>query len=91
MFFPFVDNVVILSSNGMVEGFWEPHLKDSVAATQFEVAIVFLLMGGAYMLVTVPTGSVIMGIIEQLVIYFTPLHRSVRSSSTPLWCPCAAT
>ncbi len=60
MFFLFIDNIVIFVSNGMITSFWEPHLKDTVSATQYQVAVVFFLMGASYMITTVPTGMVSM-------------------------------
>ena len=43
----------------MVESFLEPHLKNSEAnATQTEVGIVFLIVGAAYTVTTIPTGMV---------------------------------
>ena len=43
----------------MVASFLEPHLKNSGAnATQNEVGIVFLIVGAAYTVTTIPTGMV---------------------------------
>ena len=57
--FPFVDNALCFAGYGMVESFLEPHLKNSEAnATQTEVGIVFLIVGAAYTVTTIPTGTV---------------------------------
>ena len=57
--FPFVDNALCFAGYGVVESFLEPHLKNSEAyATQTEVGIVFLIVGAAYTVTTIPTGTV---------------------------------
>ena len=59
MFFPFIDNIVVFAGNGMVESFWEPHLKNSeAAATQYQVGLVFLVLGGSYTMTALPCGFV---------------------------------
>ena len=59
LMFPFVDNALCFAGYGMVESFLEPHLKNSEAhATQTEVGIVFLIVGAAYTVTTLPTGTV---------------------------------
>jgi hypothetical protein len=43
----------------MVESFWEPHLKNSEAAeTQYQVGLVFLVLGGSYTMTAQPCGFV---------------------------------
>ena len=59
MSFPFVDNALCFAGYGMIASFLEPHLKNSEAnATQTEVGFVFLILGAAYTLTTIPTGMV---------------------------------
>ena len=59
LMFPFVDNALCFAGYGMVESFLEPHLKNSEAhATQTEVGNVFLIVGAAYTITTLPTGTV---------------------------------
>ena len=54
-----MDNALCFAGYGMVESFLEPHLKNSEAnATQTEVGIVFLIVGAAYTVTTIPTGTV---------------------------------
>ena len=54
---PFIDTGVIFSS--ITESFWEPHLKNSEAsATQYQVGIVFSLMGISYMVASFVIGAV---------------------------------
>ena len=54
---PFIDTGVIFSS--ITESFWEPHLKNSEAsATQYQVGMVFSLMGIFYMAASFIIGPV---------------------------------
>ena len=75
--FPFVDNALCFAGYGMVESFLEPHLKNSEAdATQTEVGIVFLVVGAAYTVTTLPTGTVQ----DNLILTVTNSERSVENS-----------
>ena len=57
MILPFVDTGVAFST--VAESFWEPHLKSSeVAATQYQVGMVFSLMGISYLVVSLIIGLV---------------------------------
>ena len=57
--FPFVDNALCSAGYGTVKSFLEPHLKNSEAqATQTEVGIVFLIVGAAYTVTSLPMGTV---------------------------------
>ena len=59
MVLQYLDNFLFCSGVGMFESMLEPYLKNSTAmATQFEVAMVFLLFGGCYMLFTPLVGFV---------------------------------
>ena len=42
----------------MIESMLEPHLKDAAGATQTEVGLTFLILGGVYMATTPITGYV---------------------------------
>ena len=54
---PFIDTGVVFSS--ITESFWEPHLKSSEAtATQYQVGMVFSLMGISYLIVSLIIGVV---------------------------------
>ena len=54
---PFIDTGVIFSS--ITESFWEPHLKNSEAsATQYQVGMVFFLLGISYMVASFIIGAV---------------------------------
>ncbi len=53
-----MDTVLCFAGNGMVESFLEPYLKDYAGATQTQIGLVFLCLGAAYMLTTIPTGAV---------------------------------
>jgi hypothetical protein len=56
---PFLDTIVALSSQGMFESFWEPHLKNSeTAATQMQVAVGFSLFGAGYLASAILSGLV---------------------------------
>ena len=59
LFFPYIDNFICFCGNGMVESMLEPHLKNSEAmASQFQVSMTFLLLGGSYMLTAPSAGWV---------------------------------
>ena len=58
LFFPFVDNFTCFCGNGMVESMLEPHLKNYAGASQFEVSMTFLILGGCYSFVTPFAGYV---------------------------------
>ncbi len=49
---PYLDNFMCFTGNGMIEAMLEPHLKREAGATQFDVAMTFLILGGCYMLTT---------------------------------------
>lgn len=54
---PFIDTGVIFSF--ITESFWEPHLKNSeAAATQYQVGMVFSLVGISYFVATLIIGMV---------------------------------
>ena len=55
---PFIDNLVCFCGNGMIESMLEPHLKDAAGATQTDVGLTFLILGGVYMATTPITGYV---------------------------------
>ena len=55
---PFVDNFICFCGNGMIEAMLEPHLKNSAGATQSQVGVTFLILGGIYMLTTPIVGYV---------------------------------
>ena len=55
---PFLDNFICFCGNGMIESMLEPHLKDAAGATQTEVGLTFLILGGVYMATTPITGYV---------------------------------
>ncbi len=46
------------SGNGMMTALLEPHLRKEASASQFDVAMAFLAMGGVYMITTPITGYV---------------------------------
>lgn len=54
---PFVDNFICFCGNGMVESMLEPHLKEA-GATQSQVGLTFLILGGVYMATTPIAGYV---------------------------------
>ena len=54
---PFVDNFICFCGNGMIESMLEPHLKDA-GATQSQVGLTFLILGGVYMVTTPISGFV---------------------------------
>ena len=57
MILPLIDTAVIFSS--LTESFWEPHLKNSeAAASQYQVGIIFSLMGLSYLLTSFAIGPV---------------------------------
>ena len=57
MVLPLIDTAVIFSS--LTESFWEPYLKNSeAAASQYQVGIIFSLMGLSYMLASFAIGPV---------------------------------
>ena len=58
IFMPFLDNFICFCGNGMIESMLEPHLKDAAGATQTEVGLTFLILGGVYMATTPITGYV---------------------------------
>ena len=58
IFMPFVDNFICFCGNGMIEAMLEPHLKNSAGATQGQVGVTFLILGGVYMLTTPIVGYV---------------------------------
>ena len=48
-FLPFLDIFVCFFGNGMIEAMLEPHLKDNANASQNEIGVTFLILGGVYM------------------------------------------
>ena len=52
-----MDNLVCFFGNGMIESMLEPHLR-STGATQSQVGITFLILGGVYMVTTPIAGYV---------------------------------
>lgn len=92
---PYVDNFTIFCGDGMIESMLEPHLKNSEAmATQFQVAMVFFVFGGSYMLSTPAVGYVCKTLSENNT-YFTTLNLvsllivSSTRPSWPWWATCA--
>ena len=57
IFLPIIDNLICFFGNGMIESMLEPHLR-SVGATQTEVGLTFLILGGVYMVTTPIAGYV---------------------------------
>lgn len=55
---PFIDNFICFSGNGMIESMLEPHLKNAAGATQMEVGLTFLILGGVYMVSTPVAGYI---------------------------------
>ncbi len=56
--FPFLDNFICFCGNGMIESMLEPHLKSAAGATQLQIGITFLILGGTYMVTTPLAGYV---------------------------------
>ena len=46
---PYLDNFFCFCGNGMIESMLEPHLKRKAGATQADVGVTFLILGGVYM------------------------------------------
>jgi len=55
---PYLDNFFCFCGNGMIESMLEPHLKRKAGATQADVGVTFLILGGVYMLSS-PIGGLI--------------------------------
>ena len=58
IFLPFLDIFFSFFGNGMIESMLEPHLREDANATQTEIGITFLLLGGPYMVASPIMGYV---------------------------------
>ena len=58
-----MDNFFCFCGNGMIESMLEPHLKRKAGATQADVGVTFLILGGVYMFSSPIGGLVSEGII----------------------------
>ena len=56
---PFIDNFIVFCGDGMIESMLEPHMKDAAGASQLDVGVAFLILGGLYM-----TSSLIAGFVS---------------------------
>ena len=55
---PLFDNFVIVCGQGLLEGMLEPHMKNTTGASQNEVGVAFLLLGGSYLVTSLLAGFV---------------------------------
>ena len=58
MFWPLIDVVIYFTGYVMIESFWTPYLKSSIAATHYQVALAFFITGGSYVLSSILSGPV---------------------------------
>ena len=63
LFLPFLDIFFCFFGNGMIESMLEPHLRTAANASQSEIGITFLILGGSYMVATP-----VMGFVSKIVI-----------------------